>query len=330
MPILSDIIKGIDDFLKDKYVILTKEDYENLLKEKESTETKNIYREITIGVPDLFDDPNDIEQSNTPVYYIPVGDGLYRPTYSKATFLENACTVLYDHAMFNESFGSQFKFLIDHGFLPYDLCLAIKEKEKNMLFMIGKTNDELPHFVRSAWLRCFGPNCDWSPLKKEKDKIVDTITKNGIKELKKAFGVDENKVPGHHRLTADPNQFNYPPFIHHVTREYTDDPVDFTKYPNVLIIYTKVQSGRGKPLPSININALGKFIKQYGPKDKLPFTTTEAMKQWMHTIPLSFSGFWKSFGYPGYTTYTRISSKACDRVNTQLGIEFIAPTKTKK
>lgn len=330
---LSDVLEDFKNFIRDKYIILPKDEYENLLKEKTERESLKAYPEVAIGVPDLFDDPADIEITNTPVYYIPVGDGLYRPTYSKATFLGNACDILYKCEMVNKPFGTQFKFLIDHGFLPYDLCLALKSKEKDMLFMIGKDNDELPFYVKSAWNRCFGPKCEWHPLCKKEKEEQEELTKQGIRELKKAFAVDPDEEAKPHRLSCNPDDFNCPPFVHHATREYTTEPIDFKKYPNTLIVFTKSIGGRGKPMPSYNTTAITDWLRQYGPKGTFPFTTMKDFAMWLRTIPISFTSFWKMFRTEACTINTKLTLEMCEAVNQKFGITILAlpgsvPTKT--
>ena len=328
--VISCILKG-----EGNYVLLSGDEYNKLTAqqkviEEPKQEIKQVrvvrtkkYREVELGKPEKYDDPADVEVSNTLVYYIPVGDGLYRPTYSKSTFLKFACADLNANGMLNETCGNQFRFLVDYGYLPYDICLATKMKERDALAMIYKTNDGLPPYVKSAWDRCFGEHCEWHPSNLEAEERVAAIPKQTVTRLRELISEEDQptKAKNTHKVKSD--KFDYPPFIHHVMREFTTEPVKLKDYPNTLMVYTKNISGKGKPQVCLNISVIGEWMKLHAPKDMIPFKRMADFAQWMKTIPISNQAFWRAFGFDqGPVTTRSISADRCNPVNERLGFKL--------
>lgn len=327
---LTEFVKAISSLFKGDgdYILLSNEEYKQLISESkpavreeknaalEQDNTTKTYKEVALGKPDQYDDPADIEISNTPVYYVPVGDNLYRPTYSKAVFCKHACYTLFKSKMHKAYCGKQFNFLLENGYHVYDLCLAMKLKERDALIMTQKENENLPPFILSAWERNFGEKCKWHPVKLLEDEKLAKQYEQDVKNLRKNF--DNEYVYGDQTRV----NFNYPPFIHHVSREFTNDPVDFKEYPNTLIVYTKNINGRGKPEPHYNINVIGEWMKKYAPKDKVPFKHMTDFNLWMKAIPLSAAAFWRCFNVKSFNERRQISIEKCKPVNDKFGFDL--------
>ena len=163
---IHSIVKGEKD-----YLLISKDEYDSLTKKAatpvpapapmpptpppppQPTPPKEPgkYKEIKFGTVDPFEQYNDAEPHNTPIYYVPVGDGLYRATQDRRIFLFHCCYALYKAGLTKEetNYGEQVKYLTENGYHMFDICLAIKTKIKDISQMIGKENTDIPIYIRN-------------------------------------------------------------------------------------------------------------------------------------------------------------------------------------
>ena len=184
------------------------------------------YQQIEIGKPDPFDYITLVIQ-NPICYYIPVGDGLYRPTMDKRIFCTEACRVIRE-AGDSISMAENLNVLLQHGFQMYDLCLALKQSIHNVNSIRILDNTDVPPFLKQAWHSCFGVTCDWyySSARVEKKRIQDNpppieesvppCTKKEEQPPKDSSGnssTDEKTLSPENNLDSNPSTKEAVPFL---------------------------------------------------------------------------------------------------------------------
>lgn len=142
------------------------------------------YRQIEIGKPDPFDDVSLVAQ-NPICYYVPVGDGLYRPTMDKRIFCAEACRVIRENGD-STSISMNLNLLLKYGFQMYDICLAIKQDIKQVNLLRVMDNNQIQPFLKQAWRTCFGVTCDWY-------YDINNIEKKRIQYNPSQLPIDEHK-----------------------------------------------------------------------------------------------------------------------------------------
>ena len=341
-------VKAVIDFLK-------------TLIDEESIES-NQYPEIDIGKPWEFDDPG--EQEHNPIcYYIPVGDGLYRPTMDLRIFAKEACKFLEPYHN-DEKYGEQTRLLINKGFQIFDLCCAMKMHLKDFVTLAHNEADDLPPFIVNKWKRVFSVNCSWHPeelkknedlrqrySKKDKELTISKVLENLNNKAKSEEPVSEpTKAPEvrilspstplkpksdewltKHYLTDFTSGVKYS-----IVRDNSPDAVNFKdkKYKDYLLCFTK-QKGLGKPLCSINKTQFVKYMQYLYEENCITFTGKE-FYNWMVELQIPGSSLGSIFGRTTVFLKGNLIPGMDKRINDFLGFDIIAtetkevPVKTKK
>lgn len=141
------------------------------------------YTAVPLSKPDESDDYRDVVQ-NPSCYYIPVGDGLYRPTMNRRGFLHFACKTLIQNR--STIIPDQIDVLLKAGYQLFDICLAVKQDCKLVSSIrLREGEDSLPPYFTQAWKSSFGELCPWHPARMARTRQEYTNLKKLYAEAEK-------------------------------------------------------------------------------------------------------------------------------------------------
>lgn len=133
------------------------------------------YFAVPLSKPDETDDYREVVQ-NPSCYYIPVGDGLYRPTMNRRVFLHFACKTLIQHR--STIIPDQIDVLLKAGYQLFDICLAVKQDYKLVnSIRIREGEETLPPYFVQAWKSSFSDLCAWHPVRMARTRQEHTNLK---------------------------------------------------------------------------------------------------------------------------------------------------------
>ena len=247
--------------------------------EERAIDPSTKYKQYSIGTPWRWD-PYTEQEQNPICYYIPVGDGLYRPTMDIRIFANAACSLIEKFG--NKHYGEQARTLTHAGFQFFDICLATKMRLKDFLMIYESTNDNLPPYVIQKWKVVFGEHCAWHPAQVRLERAKQTEINSIFAEQQKENTDNplQTRFVFRHDYYHNP-QKNWRPLqpktaewlseryfstetsnvLHSIIRENTDDPVQFKlpKYSKYLLCYTK-NVMHGRPRCSVNFDQFKTWI----------------------------------------------------------------------
>ena len=291
------------------------------------TPTSSEYKNIKRGEVDPNDMVGDIEMSNKPVYYVPVGDGLYRPTLDRRIFLFHACLALYKANLSTAAYGEQYKYLTDIGFESYDICLAAKLKEGDAIRMLGKENSDVPYYVRTKWSLCFDPERIWHPIhikKARAEKIVEQKNAEHEKEtLKRIFRKEDNEKP---QDTEEPKTLIGSKYYLKTIISSGETPINFSDYPKFLNVCVREEGARGCGTAYPNLDVISKWLKEdtIATKD-FPHKDLKSFTSWCKEYQISAKQFLAMFDRQ-YNAQLAFTNDLVNAINTRLGVEFLMAT----
>ena len=358
MPIhLNTVLSTIHSIFKGEkdYLLISKDEYDSLIKKATTPvpapaptpptlppvqptlpKEPGKYKEIKFGTVDPFEQFNDAEPHNTPIYYVPVGDGLYRATQDRRIFLFHCCYSLYKAGLTNEetNYGEQVKYLTDNGYHLFDICLAIKAKIKDINQMIGKENTEIPIYIRNKWRMGFALTCPWHPVQIKENK---DIREANLKALREVFGKEEKEPDTESVKPAEPQEIpeNVFPLIGSKYKlqvmRYTGEEIDWSDPTNhnVLICYFRDKGARGLGKAVLNMDAITRWIKEdTAIRTNMPFKTSKEIADFLHHHKIPVKSFFDGIGFRWYTNIA-LTKELCDKLNSQFGFEFVLNTAKK-
>lgn len=292
---------------------------------KETATVPVTYKSVKYGEADPNDSAGDIEMSNKPVYYVPVGDGLYRPTADRRIFLFHACLALYKAGLTNASYGDQYKYLIDNGFESYDICLAVKAKEADIVRMIGKETDDVPYYVRTKWVLCFGVERPWHPVHIKKLRAEKTIEQEQEEQNKKTIERIFAKEEGEQTSEEPKSLVGSKYYIKTIISE-DETPINFNDYPNFLNVCVRKDGARGCGTSYPNLDAISNWLKEDTEASKvLPHKDLKSFTSWCADYQISARQFLAMFDRQ-YNAQLAFTKDLVNAINTRLGIEFLTAT----
>lgn len=369
---LSELVRAVTSITKGEndYILISKEELDSSIKELKSqltearlvkmesvpetpiqtkpeqpkeqkTEDKPVteYKTVKYGSRDPNDIVGDIEMSNVPIYYVPVGDGLYRATADRRIFLFHACVALYKAHLTEEDvrYGDQFKFLVENGFEAYDICLATKMKIADAERMLNKNNDDVPYYVRTRWNMCFGRHCGWHPVhikeqKKEEQESAIQTAKN-IKTLKQAFEAEdklklikEKQEPVEEKPTDVAKSLVGTKYYIKTIISEDESPVDFNDYPNFLNVCVRKEGARGCGTSYPNLDAISNWLKEDTVVSKdFPLKDLKSFTAWCADYQISARQFLAMFDRQ-YNAQLAFTNDLVNAINTRLGVELLMAT----
>ena len=353
-PVLSAINKIVNG--ETDYLLISKDEYDSLTKKAatpvpapapmpptpppppQPTPPKEPgkYKEIKFGTVDPFEQYNDAEPHNTPIYYVPVGDGLYRATQDRRIFLFHCCYALYKAGLTKEetNYGEQVKYLTENEYHMFDICLAIKAKIKDISQMIGKENTDIPIYIRNKWKMGFAPTCPWHPIQIKENKDIHEAN---LKSLREVFGKEEKEPDTETMKPEEPKEMpeNVFPLIGSKYKlqvmRYTGEEIDWDDPANhnVLICYFRDKGARGLGKAVLNMDAITRWIKEdESIRTNMPFKTGKDIADFFHQHKIPVKTFFEGIGVKWYTNIA-LSKDLCNKLNDQFSFEFVLNTAKK-
>jgi len=353
---LKTVIGAINSIVRgeSEYLLVSKEEYDVLKRDAASPvpapapvpptpapppQEPKKYKEIRFGDIDPFDTRNQIEP-NIPIYYIPVGDGLYRATQDRRIFLLYCCYTLFKNKLVDEDtfYGDQLKCLLDNGFHMFDICSAIKAKSKDIESMVTKDNNEaIPVYIRNMWKLGFAPTCPWHPTHINLAKLQNIREEKSNEALRALFDEEDNKE----KIKTKPSEdikvidTSAEPLLgkkyKHSIMRFPNETIDWTEEANknVLVCYFRGNGVRGQGKAVLNMDAVTRWLSE----DKTlrintPFKNIKELNVFLNQHNLPVRAFIEGFGRK-YATTLAFSKELCDTINSKVGFEFIANTAKK-
>ena len=304
-------------------------------KPEETTSVATSYRPVKYGEADPNDNAGDIEMSNKPVYYVPVGDGLYRPTLDRRIFLFHACMALCKGKKVNTSFGEQYEYLIECGFERYDICLAVKMREADVGRMIGKDNEDVPYYIRTKWSMCFDTHRPWHPVTIKKNNASKAIEQKQEEEdqatLKKLSNNEEQEettaeLAEETTQKAKANTLVGSKYYIKTIISENEGPVNFNNYPNFLNVCVRKEGARGCGTSYPNLDAISNWLKEDTEASKdFPLKDLKSFTAWCADYQISARQFLAMFDRQ-YNAQLAFTNDLVNAINTRLGVELLAAT----
>lgn len=364
---LNSVITALTSLIKgDKqYLLMSQEEYDSLIKKATTPPPAPVpippkpqpapvpttpqeprkYKEIKFGEVDLFDTENDHEPHNIPIYYIPVGDGLYRATQDRRIFLFHCCYALYKAGLVEKDtfYGDQVKYLTEHGFHLFDICLAIKAKQTDITRMFNYTaNADIPIYIRNKWVIGFAPTCPWHPIHIKEVKAQGLREEKSAEDLRKILDEEdarkeEKKVKPEPPKTEEPHEMpeNVFPLIGSKYKlqvmRFAGETIDWDlpDTHNVLICYFRERGARGLGKAVLNMDAITRWLKEdTAVRANMPLKSSKEVADFFHSYKIPVKAFFEGIGIKWYTNLA-LSKELCDNLNNRFGFEFVLNTAKK-